>query len=50
MRNNMSKAAFVSGKTWQDAPTASAIMRSTTGLNIGVFNLGDLGRCGGMGR
>lgn len=51
MRNNLMNAnAWKSNKTWQSAPTASANMRSTPGLNIGVFNFGDLGRSGGMGR
>ena len=48
MRNNlMNKNAFQSNQAWH---TASANMRSTAGLHIGVFNFGDLGRSGGMGR
>ena len=44
----MNASSFKSNKTWQTAPTASANMRSTTGLNIGVFNFGDLGQSGGI--
>ena len=51
MRNSLMNAnSYKSNKSWQSAPTASASMRSTPGLNIGVFNFGDLGRSGGVGR